>query len=79
MKVLGLTLVNWLAIFAGSGLVGYALKLKGAQSWGVFLLAWILVGTLIHKVFGIQTQAGYYLGVQDEAVYPELKNGIVTM
>jgi len=77
MKVLNLTPVNWLAVFAGSGLVGYALKLKGAQSWGVFLLAWILIGAFINRVFGIQ-QPGYYLGLQEDSVYPDLKNGLVT-
>ena len=78
MKVLNLTLVNWLALFAGSGLVGFALKLKGTQAWGTFLLAWILVGAIIHRVFGIQTQAGYYLGLQKDSVYPDIKSGLVT-
>ena len=75
MKVLDLTLWNWLAVFAGSGLVGYALKIK---AWGIFLLAWVLFGIFVYRVFGIQ-QPGYYLGVQSESKYPDLKNGLVSI
>jgi hypothetical protein len=77
MKVLDLTLWNWLAAFTGSGLVGYALKLKGAQSWGIFLLAWILVGILVYRVFGVQ-QPAVYLGLQGDSKYPDLKNGLIS-
>lgn len=73
MKVLDLTLMNWLIAFAGSGIVGYALGVKGAQSWGIFLLAWILVFT----IFRIQ-QPAVYLGLQEESKYPSLKHGIVS-
>jgi len=75
MKVLDLTLWDWLLAFAGSGLVGYALKIKGAQAWGIFLLAWILIGIFAYKVFGIQ-QPGYYLGLQSGSKYPDIKHGL---
>lgn len=77
MKVLDLTLWNWLLAFTGSGLVGYALKLKGIQSWGIFLLAWILVGMIMYRILGIQ-QPGYYLGLQSESKYPDIKNGLIS-
>jgi len=77
MKVLDLTLWNRLVAFTGSGLVGYALKLKGTQSWGIFLLAWILIGVFAYRIFGIQ-QPGYYLGLQSESKYPDIKNGLVS-
>ena len=77
MKVLDLTLWDWLLAFAGSGLVGYALKLKGAQSWGIFLLAWILIGMLAYRFFGVQ-QPGYYLGIQSGSKYPDIKHGLIS-
>ena len=77
MKVLDLTLWNWLAAFTGSGLMGYALKLKGAQSWGIFLLAWILVGIFVYRVFGVQ-QPAVYLGLQGDSKYPDLKHGLIS-
>ena len=77
MKVLDLTLWDWLLAFAGSGLVGYALKLKGTQSWGIFLLAWILIGIFAYKVFGVQ-QPGYYLGLQSGSKYPDIKHGLIS-
>jgi hypothetical protein len=77
MKVLDLTLWNWLVAFTGSGLVGYALKLKGAQSWGIFLLAWILIGIFAFRLFGIQ-QPAVYIGLQGDSKYPDLKHGIVS-
>jgi hypothetical protein len=77
MKVLDLTLWDWLLAFTGSGLVGYGLKLKGAQSWGIFLLAWILISVFMYRIFGIQ-QPGYYLGLQDESKYPDIKNGLIS-
>ena len=77
MKVLDLTLWNWLVAFTGSGLVGYALKLKGTQAWGMFLLAWILIGIFAYRIFGIQ-QPGYYLGLQSESKYPDIKSGLIS-
>ena len=77
MKVLDLTLWNWLVAFTGSGLVGYALKLKGTQSWGIFLLAWILIGVFMYRLFGIQ-QPAVYLGLQGDSKYPDLKHGLIS-
>lgn len=77
MKVLDLTLMNWLVAFTGSGVVGYALKIKGAQSWGIFLLAWILIGIVAYKFFGIQ-QPAVYIGLQSDSKYPDLKHGVIS-
>lgn len=66
-------LSDWLFAFTGSGLVGWALKLKGVRAWSLFLIAWILIGTLVYDVTGIQTHVGYYLGIEKDPQYPELK------
>jgi uncharacterized membrane protein len=79
MKVLNMTLSAWLFAFAGSGLVGIALKLKGTRAWGLFLAAWILIGTIVYRLTGIQTHPGYYLGVEQDPQYPDLKNGFVNV
>ena len=77
MKVLNLTVWNWLAAFMGAGFAGYALHLKGTHAWSVFLLAWILIGIFAYRVFGVQ-QLAVYLGIQDESNYPSLKHGLVS-
>ena len=64
--------IDWFAAFAGSGIVGWYLKLKGAQEWGIFLLAWIFIGTLVYRYTGIQTHAGYYIGLEKDPQYPDL-------
>lgn len=65
-------LVDWFAAFAGSGIVGWALNLKEPQEWILFLVAWIFIGTLIYQYTGIQTHAGYYLGLEKDPQYPDL-------
>jgi hypothetical protein len=80
MKILDMTALDWLTFFMGSGLVGaFVFKLKGAQAWAIFLLAWILVAVFIHRVLGVQTQAGYYLGISKNPRYPDINNGIVKL
>lgn len=64
--------IDWLSAFAGSGLVGWALKLKGPREWTLFLITWILIGTLVYQLTGIQTHAGYYLGLEKDPQYPDL-------
>ena len=76
--IFGLTLLQWAASFMGVGLIGaFVLKLKGPQAWGLFLLAWTLFGMIMLRVFGIQTQLGYYLGLVKDPKEPDVTQGIV--
>jgi hypothetical protein len=75
-----MTILDWFTFFMGSGLVGaFVFKLKGAQAWAIFLLAWTFVLVSVHKVLGIQTQVGYYLGISKNPKYPDINNGIVKL
>ena len=75
-----MTVLDWLTFFTGSGLVGaFVFKLKGAQAWAIFLLAWTFVLVSVHKVLGVQTQVGYYLGISKNPRYPDINNGIVKL
>ena len=66
-------IIDWLTFFMGSGLIGaFIFKLKGAQAWAIFLLAWTFVLVFVHKVFGVQTQLGYYIGLSKDPQYPEI-------
>jgi len=79
-KIFNMTILDWLTSFMGSGLVGaLVFKLKGAQAWAIFLLAWILIGLFVHKFLGIQTQPGYYLGITKDPKYPDINNGVVQL
>jgi hypothetical protein len=71
MKVLNMTVLDWLTFFMGSGLIGkFIFNIKGAQAWAIFLLAWILVVVAVHKLLGVQTQVGYYIGLSKNPKYP---------
>jgi len=58
--------MDYLGIFLGAGVVGYALKVK---HWTVFLLTWAILLTLVYQITGIQTQLGYYLGITKHPKY----------
>lgn len=66
-------IIDWLTFFMGSGLIGaLVFKLKGAQAWAIFLLAWTFILVYVHRILGIQTQVGYYLGLNKDPQYPEI-------
>lgn len=57
---------NYIGIFMGAGLIGYALKIK---DWKSFLVIWVVILTLVHDITGIQTQPGYYVGITKDPKY----------
>jgi hypothetical protein len=65
--------LRFLSGLLGAGFVGMALKLKGLSQWLGFLILWLITGTLVYLTTGIQTHPGYYIGLEKDPQYPDLK------
>jgi hypothetical protein len=44
---------------------------KSTEDWLFFFSIWTLVGVLIHKLINIDTQLGYYLGLNKKPIRKE--------
>ena len=63
-KILDMSVFDWVTSLLAAYLVGlYAFKIKGLVYWGIFIVCWILFGVFAHKVAGVDTMLGYYLGL----------------
>jgi hypothetical protein len=54
---------DWVASIAAATVIGLVLRLRSPLawvSWGVF---WVGFGLAIHKVVGVNTMLGYYMGI----------------
>ena len=61
--------LRFLAGLLGAGFVGALLKLRGTAQWMGFLTLWLIIGTLVYLVTGVQTHIGYYLGIEKDPQY----------
>ena len=63
-KVLGMSIFDWVTSLLAAYLVGrYLFGIKGVNSWGLFIIGWILFGVIAHKLACVDTMLGYYLGL----------------
>ena len=62
-KIFGMAIFDWTLSILGLVLLGITLKIKTAPKWIAFVFAWILFGVAVHKLMGVDTMLGYYLGL----------------
>ena len=62
-KILNMSIFDWITSLLGAILVGYFMGLKTTVSWLLFIFLWIILGVITHWLFGVNTQFGFYLGL----------------
>ena len=66
-KILDMSIFDWVTTLIGGYLLAhYLFKLNDTQSIVVFEIGFIIFGIIVHKLFGINTMLGYYLGINDK-------------
>jgi hypothetical protein len=68
-KILDMSIFDWIATLFGGFLIAiYVLDLDDNTEIFVFEILIIFIGILVHKLFGINTMLGYYLGLNDKPI-----------
>lgn len=63
-KILGMSIFDLATSFMGAWLIGhYGFHLHTREQWGRWLLAWTILGIVVHAALGVHTMLGYYLGI----------------
>jgi hypothetical protein len=71
-KILDMSIFDWVTSLLAAFLVGYFLmKLRGYINWALFIVGWTLAGVAIHKLFGVNTMLGYYMGLNPKPIRKE--------
>ena len=71
-KILDMSIFDWVASLLAAALAGYFLfKLRGWFNWTLFIVGWTLAGVAIHKLFGVNTMLGYYMGLNPKPIRKE--------
>jgi hypothetical protein len=68
-KILNMSIFDWIATLLGGYLLAiYFFEFKDSESIIIFEIIFIIFGIIIHKLFGINTMLGYYLGINDKPI-----------
>jgi hypothetical protein len=68
-KILDMSIFDWItALLFGYLLAKYLFKLSDTSSIVLFEISFIVFGIIVHKLFGINTMLGYYLGINDKPI-----------
>jgi hypothetical protein len=70
-KLFNMSIFDWVTSLLGAVLLGLFFRIKKSVDWALFIVAWTLFGILTHLVFGVNTQLGYYLGLNPAPVRKE--------
>lgn len=63
-KILDMSIFDWMTTLLGGYLISvYLLNLHKVESIILFEILFIIFGIIVHKIFGINTMLGYYLGL----------------
>lgn len=62
-RIVGLSIFDWTLSFTLAYIVGRWFHFKTRQQWISWLVLWVILGVVIHKIFGVNTMLGYYLGL----------------
>ena len=66
-KILDMSIFDWVTTLIGGYILAYYLfNLKDTNSIILFELGFIIFGIIVHKIFGINTMLGYYLGINEK-------------
>ena len=71
-KILDMSIFDWLtALLAGYLIAIYIFKFTDLYKIIVFEIGLILFGIFIHKLFGVNTMLGYYIGLNEKPIRTE--------
>lgn len=68
-KIFDMSVFDWVASLLGAIIIGYYFfKIKTITTLIPWLIFWTFLGVIIHKIFGIPTMLGYYLGLSTKPI-----------
>jgi hypothetical protein len=70
-KIFKMSIFDWVTSLVAAyyfGIYFCNMKNKPTKTWICFFIVWTLFGVLVHKVLNIDTQLGYYLGLNKEPI-----------
>jgi hypothetical protein len=71
-KILDMSIFDWLtALLAGYLIAIYIIRFTDIYKIILFEIALILFGIFIHKLFGVNTMLGYYIGLNEKPIRTE--------
>lgn len=67
-RVFGMAIFDWITSLLAAFIIGkYVFNLHtSVLFWIIFIISWIGFGVLVHWSLGIDTQFGYYLGINNK-------------
>jgi hypothetical protein len=66
-KILDMSIFDWVTALLGGFLIAYYLfDITDPLFIVLFEIGFIIFGIIVHKLFGINTMLGYYLGLNDK-------------
>jgi len=65
-KVLNMSIFDWIVSIIIGTFFGLWIGIKTPIKWLIFICIWILLGVLVHYIFGIKTMLGFYLGLNEK-------------
>ena len=71
-KILDMSIFDWLtALLAGYLIAIYIIRFTDIYKIILFEIGLILFGIFIHKLFGVNTMLGYYIGLNEKPIRTE--------
>jgi hypothetical protein len=68
-KILDMSIFDWVTALLGGYLLSiYLFKIRDTKSIIIFEIMFIIFGIIVHKLFGIDTMLGYYLGINKKPI-----------
>jgi uncharacterized RDD family membrane protein YckC len=70
-KIFEMSIFDWITSFIGAYYIGiwfFGMKNETPNKWVCFLFIWTLFGIFVHKLLNIDTQLGYYLGINKKPI-----------
>ena len=68
-KILDMSIFDWVTTLLGGYFIAiYILKIDDIQSIILIEIGFIILGIIVHKLFGINTMLGYYLGINEKPI-----------
>jgi hypothetical protein len=68
-KILDMSIFDWVTALLGGYIIAYYfLELKDTNLIILFEIGFIIFGIIVHKIFGINTMLGYYIGLNEKPV-----------
>lgn len=63
-RIAGMAIFDWVMSLLLAWVIGrYALHLSGGLAWSLWIVDWVLLGLVVHRMLGINTMFGYYMGM----------------